>query len=186
MEYLEAKQLILIFFRKRPSWWAHSKNSTNFWKKEIKMRFCWKGWRWREDGQMGVPWVSQPSRALWRYCLQSLFGNSDLTSKTWHYDGILIYKNQFSPLICEESEHGICCLWDPWLGFGEEMSRIWWIPSGSGPPGTMPSPWTASGWNETGHCYWGRPMFRTKTKAGLTWREIMNVVSSFHSWAWCH
>lgn len=31
-----------------------------------------------------------------------------------------------------------------------------------------------------------RHMFRSKTKAGLEWNEIMGMVSSSHSWAWYH
>lgn len=96
-----------FFFQKRPSWWAHIKNSNDFFKKKLKWDFAEKGWRWQEDRQAESPCLATvltrtpallPAILPWHF--------RPLISKTRCYDGTLIYKNQFSPLICEQRKWG--------------------------------------------------------------------------------
>lgn len=115
MEYLEAKQFWFFFFQKRPSWWAHSKNSTDFWEKKLKWDFAESGGG-GERTDRGSPLVKpQPSCTLRHYCLLSHGGISD------HWlakpDAVMEFwwTKTNSPLSFvregnEESEHGICCL----------------------------------------------------------------------------
>lgn len=88
---------------------------------EKRNRFCWKGWRWR-GRTGGVPLASHLLRAHSGITACNRSGHPDLISKTWRYDRIPIYKNQFSPLICEGRK------WGEWawnLLLVRTMGRVW-------------------------------------------------------------
>lgn len=105
----------------------------------------------------------------------------------------LIYRVSSLSPICEgrrwgESWHGHLLFVRPTVRAGErdEQNLTCWNPPALGFPGTTLSPWMTQVWNEKSLLLRRKWVFRTKTKAGLEWYEIMNVVSCFHSRTWYH